>query len=487
VLPAATPGILTGTILALARALGETAPLLLAGAILGTFSSPGGLESLLTGPYTVLPMTVYDWSRRPQEEFRALTSAAILVLLFITLFFNTVAIYLRNRYRRVAEIRGEPHDHEARSADRGGSAVGVHPPRPGQPGGGVDVVPADRDRHRRGVDLLRIVQGREGRHHRHPSEPHHGHHRAIGLRQVHPPALDQPDERPRAERSAEGRNDFHGEDLYADYVDPVEVRRRIGMVFQKANPFPKSIYDNVAFGPRIVGRKGNLDDLVESCLRRAALWDDVKDKLGTSGLALSGGQQQRLCIARAIATEPDVILMDEPCSALDPRSTLLIEELMVELKEIHDHRDPNMQGRRARTSPCSHRWTRTARLPVDGPTSAVHQPEGMADGGLRRVGSAERTDMTHEDLATDPQAVPGPASAGTIATPGDVTPPGARDAAAPTPTARSGCQGRHPRIGSLVEEAVADRQGAVDHDVNAARGSSAATRSSTSSSARSPA
>ena len=131
----------------------------------------------------------------------------------------------------------------------------------------------------------------------------------------------------------EGKVLYHGVDLYAKGVDAVEVRRRIGMVFQKPNPFPKSIYDNVAFGPRINGYKGSMDDLVESSLRRAALWDDVKDKLGQSGLALSGGQQQRLCIARAIATSPDVILMDEPCSALDPRSTLQIEELMFELKE----------------------------------------------------------------------------------------------------------------------------------------------------------
>jgi phosphate transport system ATP-binding protein len=130
----------------------------------------------------------------------------------------------------------------------------------------------------------------------------------------------------------EGSMLFHGENLYADYVDPVEVRRRIGMVFQKANPFPKSIYDNVAFGPRVNGVKGKMDDIVEESLRRAALWDDVKDKLKQSGMALSGGQQQRLCIARAIATSPDVILMDEPCSALDPRSTLQIEELMTELK-----------------------------------------------------------------------------------------------------------------------------------------------------------
>jgi len=125
---------------------------------------------------------------------------------------------------------------------------------------------------------------------------------------------------------------FHGENLYASYVDPVEVRRRIGMVFQKPNPFPKSIFDNVAFGPRVNGMKGKLDDLVEESLRRAALWDEVKDKLNQSGLALSGGQQQRLCIARAIATSPEVILMDEPASALDPRSTLQIEELMAELK-----------------------------------------------------------------------------------------------------------------------------------------------------------
>jgi phosphate transport system ATP-binding protein len=132
---------------------------------------------------------------------------------------------------------------------------------------------------------------------------------------------------------AEGLVEFHGENLYAGYVDAVEVRRRIGMVFQKANPFPKSIYDNVAFGPRVNGYKGNMDELVESCLRRAALWDDVKDKLKQSAYALSGGQQQRVCIARAIATKPDVILMDEPCSALDPRSTLQIEELMRELQE----------------------------------------------------------------------------------------------------------------------------------------------------------
>jgi len=131
----------------------------------------------------------------------------------------------------------------------------------------------------------------------------------------------------------EGEVRYHGVDLYAPGVDPVEVRRRIGMVFQKPNPFPKSIYDNVAFGPRVAGFRGNMDEQVERSLRRAALWDEVKDKLSSPGTSLSGGQQQRLCIARAIAVEPDVILMDEPCSALDPVATLRIEELMHELKE----------------------------------------------------------------------------------------------------------------------------------------------------------
>jgi phosphate transport system ATP-binding protein len=130
----------------------------------------------------------------------------------------------------------------------------------------------------------------------------------------------------------EGTVRYQGEDLYAPEVDPVEVRKRIGMVFQKPNPFPKSIYDNVAFGPRVLGVKDGLDDRVESALQQAALWDEVKDRLRESALSLSGGQQQRLCIARALATEPDVLLMDEPASALDPISTTRIEDLMHQLK-----------------------------------------------------------------------------------------------------------------------------------------------------------
>ena len=133
--------------------------------------------------------------------------------------------------------------------------------------------------------------------------------------------------------SLKGRILFDGADLYAPDVDPVEVRRRIGMVFQQPNPFPKSIYENIAFGARINGYNGDMDELVERSLRQAAVWDECKDKLKESGNSLSGGQQQRLCIARTIAIEPEVILMDEPCSALDPISTLKIEETIHELKK----------------------------------------------------------------------------------------------------------------------------------------------------------
>jgi phosphate transport system ATP-binding protein len=131
----------------------------------------------------------------------------------------------------------------------------------------------------------------------------------------------------------EGKVAYRGVDLYDSAVNPVEVRRRIGMVFQKPNPFPKSIYDNVAFGPRLTGTRKGLDEIVEKALRGAALWDEVKDRLKKSALGLSGGQQQRLCIARAIAVEPEVILMDEPCSALDPIATGRIEDLMTEIKD----------------------------------------------------------------------------------------------------------------------------------------------------------
>jgi phosphate transport system ATP-binding protein len=133
--------------------------------------------------------------------------------------------------------------------------------------------------------------------------------------------------------SVDGRVLYHGENIYGAEIDAVEVRKRIGMVFQKPNPFPKSIYDNIAFGPRILGMDGDMDEIVEKALRGAALWDEVKDRLETNAFGMSGGQQQRLCIARCLAVEPDVILMDEPCSALDPISTGKIEDLMLELKK----------------------------------------------------------------------------------------------------------------------------------------------------------
>ena len=126
---------------------------------------------------------------------------------------------------------------------------------------------------------------------------------------------------------------YHDQDLYASDIDPVQVRKRIGMVFQKPNPFPKSIYENIAFGPRVLGMKGDMDEIVERALRKGALWDEVKDRLKTNAFGMSGGQQQRLCIARTMAVDPDVILMDEPCSALDPISTGAIEELMLDLKK----------------------------------------------------------------------------------------------------------------------------------------------------------
>jgi len=131
----------------------------------------------------------------------------------------------------------------------------------------------------------------------------------------------------------EGKVLYHGQDLYGSSVDAVEVRKRIGMVFQKPNPFPKSIYDNIAFGPRVLGMKGDMDEIVERALQHAAVWDEAKDRLKSNAFGMSGGQQQRLCIARALAVEPDVILMDEPCSALDPISTGKIEDLMLQLRE----------------------------------------------------------------------------------------------------------------------------------------------------------
>jgi len=189
----------------------------------------------------------------------------------------------------------------------------------------------------------------------------------------------------------EGRVAYHGQDLYGPGVDAIEVRRRIGMVFQKPNPFPKSIYDNVAYGPRVNGRRRDLDDLVEQSLRQAALWEEVKDKLQHSALSLSGGQQQRLCIARAVAVRPDVILMDEPCASLDPIATIRIEELMVELQRdytivIVTH---NMQ-QAARVS------DRTAFF-----TTEVKEGSGDRTGILVEVGRTDKIFTSPSDSRTD--------------------------------------------------------------------------------------
>ncbi len=189
----------------------------------------------------------------------------------------------------------------------------------------------------------------------------------------------------------EGSVRYHGIDLYQPKIDPVEVRRRIGMVFQKPNPFPKSIYDNIAFGPRISGFKGDMDELVEKTLRQAALWDEVKDRLKESAIGMSGGQQQRLCIARALASDPDVLLMDEPCSALDPIATGRIEDLLQELKQnytvvIVTH---NMQ-QAARVS------ERTAFF-----TAQVDSDSDRRTGLLVEVGDTEKIFSNPEDERTE--------------------------------------------------------------------------------------
>ncbi len=192
----------------------------------------------------------------------------------------------------------------------------------------------------------------------------------------------------------EGEIMYHGQDLYAENIDPVEVRKRIGMVFQKPNPFPKSVYDNIAFGPRILGMKGDMDEIVERALRGGALWDEVKDRLDDNAFGMSGGQQQRLCIARCLAVEPDVILMDEPCSALDPISTGMIEDLMHRAQgpvlDRHRHPQHAAGGARLRHDRVP---DRRARLRGKEPVGAggrvrpdgedLHQPLRPANRGLR--------------------------------------------------------------------------------------------------------
>ena len=222
----------------------------------------------------------------------------------------------------------------------------------------------------------------------------------VGLRQEHADPLLQPDERPDPERDRRrARSSTTARTSTAPSVDPVEVRKLIGMVFQKPNPFPKSIYDNIAFGPRVIGMNGDMDGIVERALKRAALWDEVKDRLKDNAYQLSGGQQQRLCIARCLAVEPDVILMDEPCSALDPIATSRIEDLMLELKRRLLDRDRHAQhaaggarvghdggadagGARRRRHDRPHRRVRRDEQDLHEPREQAHRGVRDREGGL---------------------------------------------------------------------------------------------------------
>ena len=338
VLPAAAPSIMTGIILAMSRAIGEAAPLLMIGGV--------GFVTFLPNPFVRATRCSRCRSSTgrsgPQDDFAAIASAAIIVILGLD------ARPQRSRpHRPSPPLEAHPVVEENAVNTQLSEAPVLEPTdrwrRAIHPNCG-DASRRRRTRRRRRdrdyvVELkdvscfygsFRAVRNVDIKVEKHaitaligPS----GCGKSTLLRTINRMNDLVPSYR------SEGRILLDGQDLFAKSVDPVAVRRRVGMVFQKPNPFPKTVWENVAFGPKINGYKGDLNELVERSLRRAALWDDVKDKLKQSGLALSGGQQQRLCIARTIAVNPEVILMDEPCSALDPRSTLQIEELMAELKK----------------------------------------------------------------------------------------------------------------------------------------------------------
>ena len=336
VLPAAAPGIMTGIILAMARAIGETAPLILVGAATFVTFIPQPFE----GSFTVLPIQAFDWATRPQEAFQGITSATIIVILDPDLHPE------RARARRASPpLETHPVVEEDPVPTASPEATVPESPHDGATGSmpSIRIAAADRPRSDAIADET-VIELQD-------LSCYYGSFRAVRnvdlqVEKQKITALIGPSGCGKSTllRTINRMNDLvpsfrtegtvllDGQDLFGKDVDPVAVRRRVGMVFQKPNPFPKSIWENVAFGAKINGYKGDMNELVEQSLRRAALWDDVKDKLKQSGMALSGGQQQRLCIARTIAIEPEVILMDEPCSALDPRSTLQIEELMAELK-----------------------------------------------------------------------------------------------------------------------------------------------------------
>ncbi len=312
VLPTAMPGILTGVMLAIAGAAGNSAPLLFT-----ALFSDYWLRSL-TEPTASLAILIFNFSGMPYENQIQLAWAASLVLVLIVLVFNVLSRLVGGRQgvrMEVIDMHARPETMAACRARETRRQTAI----------AIDCQARE--------DLLRQVPRGPRRPRAHREEQDHRLHRPLGLRQEHRAAQPQPDERPDPDFPLQGKVSYHGQDIYDKKVDPVVVRRYIGMVFQQPNPFSMSIYDNVAFGLRLNGFKGNLDERVEKALQGAACWNEVKDKLKNSGLSLSGGQQQRLCIARAIATEPDVLLMDEPCSALDPIATRRVEELMIELKE----------------------------------------------------------------------------------------------------------------------------------------------------------
>ena len=327
VLPLAMPGILTGTIIGLAHALGETAPLLLIGMVAFVKDFPGPLPGGLFDPATALPVQVYNFTQRADPAFVERASGAIIVLLV----FLVVDEHHRDRPAPAAGTDLVGRMTEALAYDR---PTWLDPRRPDSPPPQATAPRAQGDGARR-LASSTATSRRSSASTSTSREPGHRAHRPLRLRQVDLPALHQPDERHHPDRPRRRLDPLDEMDIHDPRIDVVELRARVGMVFQKPNPFPKSIFENVAYGPRIHGmtrNKAELEALVTTSLRRAGLWNEVKDRLHEPGTGLSGGQQQRLCIARAIATRPEVLLMDEPCSALDPIATAIIEELIDELR-----------------------------------------------------------------------------------------------------------------------------------------------------------
>ena len=358
VLPYSTGGILTGMIIGLSRAIGETAPLITIGALSFIAFLPespfkGEFPFLsfawLKDSFTAMPIQMFNWVSRPDPEFQVNAAAAGAILLGMTLLMNGVAICaplpLPQENQLVSDMQtgtpGSEMPRRGRRRRRTPRTAGSSTPRPtidvGRGGGGRERGGHGQVRAENLVLLLRRVQALKDLN--------------IEIREKRVTALIGPsgcgkttflrcfnrmhDLTPGTRY--EGRIMLYPDDLdlVAKGVDPIEVRMRIGMVFQKPNPFPKSIFENVAYGLRVRGLRSSarVEEEVEKALRRAAIWDEVKDRLDSSGLSLSGGQQQRLCIARALATNPEILLFDEPTSALDPIATARIEELIAELRD----------------------------------------------------------------------------------------------------------------------------------------------------------